>query len=97
MIRDKAKPIKQIENDQVIVTQWRFAPGAETGWHRHELDYIVVPEMDGDLLIESAQGSNTVNLKTAESYNRSKGVEHNVINANNFEFAFVEIELKPRS
>jgi quercetin dioxygenase-like cupin family protein len=41
--RPKAKAYKQFENDRVIVTQWRFAPGAETGWHCHGLDYIVVP------------------------------------------------------
>jgi hypothetical protein len=28
-----------IDNDTTRVTQWRFAPGAQTGWHRHE--YLV--------------------------------------------------------
>ena len=45
--RPKAIGTKQIENDRVIVTEWRFAPGAETGWHRHGHDYIVVPLFDG--------------------------------------------------
>ena len=31
------------DNDRVRVTEWRFGPGEETGWHRHELDYTVVP------------------------------------------------------
>ena len=30
------------ENGRVIVTEWRLAPGAETGWHRHAYDYVVV-------------------------------------------------------
>jgi hypothetical protein len=25
----------------VKVTRWDFAPGAETGWHRHGMDYVV--------------------------------------------------------
>ncbi len=96
MMRPKAKAYKQIENDQVIVTQWRFPPGGETGWHVHGYDYIVVPEMDGKLLIETKEGNNTATLTKAGSYSREAGVEHNVVNDNDFEFAFVEIELKPR-
>ena len=32
-------------------------------------------------------------LKTGQSYTRGAGVEHNVINANPYEFVFVEIEI----
>lgn len=92
--RPKATPHKQIENNRVIVTEWRFEPGAETGWHRHNCDYIVVPCMDGKLLLESTEGENIAELKEGESYFRSVGVEHNVVNVNEFEFYFVEIELK---
>ncbi len=35
VMRPSAKPTVQLENDRVIVTEWRFEPGAETGWHRH--------------------------------------------------------------
>ncbi|MGB5327190.1 MAG: cupin, partial [Gammaproteobacteria bacterium] len=38
--RKLAKPTVQLENDRVIVTEWRFAPGAETTWHRHAYDYV---------------------------------------------------------
>ncbi len=94
MIREKAKAIIQIENEKVVVTQWRFAPQAETGWHKHAYDYIVVPEMDGKLLIETKGGNDIVTMKTAQSYNRPAGVEHNVINVSDYEYAFIEIELK---
>ena len=40
-MREKAKPTVQIDDDKVKVTRWDFSPGAETGWHRHEMDYIV--------------------------------------------------------
>jgi len=32
------------ENDRAIVTEWHFAPGAETGWHRHSYDLILEVE-----------------------------------------------------
>ena len=65
------------------VTEWRFEPGAETGWHRHEADYVVVPLADGDLLLEQPGGSSrTATLKRHVPYARREGVEHNVINAN---------------
>lgn len=90
-----AVPAVQIDNDRVIVTEWRFAPGAETGWHRHAHDYVVVPLADGTLRITGADGQTTeASLRHGVSYTRTAGVEHNVTNANAFEFAFVEIELR---
>jgi beta-alanine degradation protein BauB len=52
-----AEAITHIENDRVIVTEYRFGPGDNTGWHRHAYDYVVVPLMDGKLRIESKQGN----------------------------------------
>lgn len=92
--RPKATAKKQIENDRVIVTEWRFAPGAETGWHCHNYDYIVVPGMNGNLLLETTDGNSIAELQEGESYFRPVGVEHNVVNANEFEFYFIEVELK---
>ena len=92
--RKKAKSTVQIENERVIVTAWRFDPGAETTWHRHAYDIVVVPQTTGRLLIETESGAYTSELVSGVSYARPKGVEHNVVNQNDFEFAFVEIELK---
>lgn len=89
-----AQPTVQIDNDRVRVTEWRFAPGTETGWHVHEMDYIVVPLYDGTLHIESESGATDVELHHGVSYARQAGVAHNVISNNQSEFAFVEIELK---
>jgi quercetin dioxygenase-like cupin family protein len=94
--RSKAIANKQIENEKVIITEWRFEPGAETGWHKHHYDYIVVPGMNGNLILETTSGESLAELQEGQSYYRSQGVEHNVINANDFEFYFVEIELKQR-
>ncbi len=89
-----AKPTLQIDNDRVRVTEWRFAPGAATGWHRHEMDYVVVPMLDGKLRLVEPEGTREVDLKAGVSYTRKAGVEHDVINANTYEYAFIEVELK---
>lgn len=91
----EAVPTVQVDNDQFRVTEWRFAPGAETGWHRHEMDYVVVPMTTGQLKIELPGDEIMMSdLKAGVSYAREIGVEHNVINANDFEFVFVEVEAK---
>jgi beta-alanine degradation protein BauB len=90
----KATAHLQVENERVIVTEWRFAPGAETGHHVHAYDYVIVPLLDGSLRIVDADGTRDVPLQAGVSYARPKGVAHNVINANAFEYRFVEIELK---
>ena len=92
--RPKAEAKIQIDNERVIITEWRFAPGAETGWHKHGYDYIVVPGMDGNLLLETQEGKSIAGLMSGQSYYRSIGVGHNVVNANDFEFYFIEIELR---
>ncbi len=90
----KAESIVQIDNERVIVTEWRFAPGAETGFHVHQHDYVVVPLVTGALRLEEPSGSRLAQLQAGVSYARPAGVAHNVINANAFEFRFVEVELK---
>ena len=89
-----AKATVLIDNDRVIVTEYRFAPGANTGWHRHGHDYVVVPLMNGRLKIVSASGETFADMKQGSPYFRNEGVEHDVINANDGEYAFIEIELK---
>jgi quercetin dioxygenase-like cupin family protein len=92
--RPLAVPTKQVENDRFIVTEWRFAPGAHTGWHRHEHDYVVVPMTSGPLLLETPDGVTSADLVAGIAYARQTGVEHDVINDNPFAFVFVEIEAK---
>ena len=89
-----AKAITHVENDRVIVTEYRFAPGASTGWHRHGHDYVVVPLMDGRVKLVTASGESFAELKMGVPDYRSEGVEHDVVNANEGEYAFIEIELK---
>jgi len=86
----------QMQDDpNVRVTRWDFAPGAETGWHRHGLGYVVVPVTDGTLLLELPGGGTAeAKLTAGVSYSRGPGVEHNVVNGGTAPLSFVEVELK---
>ena len=84
-----------IDNNVTRVTKWSFLPGEDTGQHIHHYDYVVVPIIDGKLKIIDKNGTETISeLKKGISYFREKGVNHNVINFNDFPFSFVEIEFK---
>lgn len=91
--RQKAEALVLIDEPHVRVTEYRFQPGAETGWHRHMADYVVVPLLDGELMLEEpGGGARTVRLGKHAPYARREGVEHNVINANAYPFSFIEVE-----
>ena len=73
--RPKAIPTVQVDDDTVRVTEWHFPPGAETGAHVHEMDYVVVPMTTGDLTIEMHDGTIVTSPLTAgKSYARKTGV-----------------------
>ncbi|HPW29328.1 MAG TPA: cupin domain-containing protein [Rhodoferax sp.] len=93
-MKPQAIPTVQIDNNRVIVTEWRFPPGAETGWHTHAHDYVVVPMTDGTLVLETDEGIKTSKLVKGISYTRNVGVSHNVINPGPGEVIFVEVEIR---
>jgi quercetin dioxygenase-like cupin family protein len=93
--RPPAVATVQIDDAHVRVTRWDFEPGAETGWHRHGMAYVVVPVTDGSLLLELPGGETaTASLTAGVAYARAAGVEHNVVNAGTAPLSFVETELK---
>lgn len=93
MTRTPAVPTQQVCNHRGIVTERRFAPGSETGWHVHAHDYFVVPQTDGILLLETKTGDRRSELHAGRSYAGLQGVEHNVVNDSDHEVVFIEIEL----
>jgi len=95
MSRPQASHEVLIDDGKVRVTRWDFAPGAETGWHRHGMDYVVTTLTPCHMLLEEpGGGSRRVNMEAGIAYRRSEGVEHNVINDGEKPMSFVEIELK---
>ena len=84
-----------VDDDRVRVTRFDFAPGAETGWHRHSMDYVITAVTDCHMLLENPDGSTRqVLVPAGTAYRRAEGVEHNVINAGDQVMSFVEVELK---
>ena len=93
-MRSRAESKVLQETERVIITQWRLTPGAETGWHRHAHDYVVVCLTAGRLVAETKDGEVTTELAFGQTYARPVGVEHNIVNPGPGEFAFIELELK---
>lgn len=83
-----------VDNERVRVSAWRFDPGAATGHHRHEFDYVVVPTTGGDFLIHDRAGETAFRMEPGKPYFREAGVEHDVINTGETDAAFIEIEIK---
>lgn len=94
--RAAAVPTVMVDNDRVRVTEWSFAPGAATGWHVHEMDYVITPVTSQPVdLVDEAGAVTRFDMQAGVSYFREAGVAHDVINAGDGELRFVEVELKP--
>ena len=89
-----AIPTVHIDNARTRVTEWRFPKrGDNTGWHRHQYDYVVVPLFDGFLDIVDKNGNvMQAPMQHGVPYFRQAGVEHDVLNGNDFACAFIETE-----
>ena len=84
-----------IDDARVIVTRFDFAPGDETGWHRHGHDYVITAVTDCPMLIEEPGGATRRVLVVAgTAYRRDAGVQHNVVNDGAAPMSFIEVELK---
>ncbi len=84
-----------IDDTRVRVTRFDFEPGQETGWHVHEMDYVITALTDCHMHLENPDGTTkNVTVPAGTAYRRDEGVEHNVINAGDTRMSFVEVELK---
>ena len=90
-----ARTTRTAADDRVRVTTLTFEDGDETGDHRHEYDYLVVPVTGGTFTVIERDGSTRDLVQEAGApYLGKAGTEHNVINASGRAATFVEIELK---
>ena len=84
-----------IDDDRVRVTRFTFAPGAQTGWHTHQMDYVITAITDCQMTLADPDGGvRDVLIKAGEAYRRDSGVHHNVINGGSQMMQFIEVELK---
>lgn len=97
MERPQAVATLLVEDEAVRVTRFDFVPGAETGWHRHGMDYVITAITDCSMRLEEPGGAvREVMVPAGAAYKRAAGVEHNVVNAGTGPMRFIEVELKPR-
>jgi beta-alanine degradation protein BauB len=95
MTRPTCTATQMVDDARVRVTRFDFAPGAETGWHRHGMDYVITTLTDCHMLLEEPGGaSRRVMIPAGTAYRRDQGVEHNVVNDGDAAMSFVEVELK---
>ena len=95
MNRSKATATVLVDDERVTVTRFDIQAGAETGWHVHSHDYVVIAVTDCAFLLEEPGGSSReTDVAAGQAYRRSEGVEHNVINRGARPMTFVETELK---
>ena len=90
-----AKATSFIDNERVIVTEYRFAARRQ---HRlaSARPRLCHRAADGRQAEDRSpsDGDSFAEMKKGVPYFRNEGVEHDVINANDGEYAFIEIELK---
>ncbi|MCR8547991.1 cupin domain-containing protein [Salipiger sp. P9] len=94
MAKTEAVATPLLSDEQTRTTRFDFAPGAETGWHVHDHDYVIVAVTDLTMRLELPGGeTREVFTPAGQAYRRDKGTEHNVINAGDAPMSFVEVEI----
>jgi quercetin dioxygenase-like cupin family protein len=83
------------DDDRVRITTWTFEDGEDTGHHRHEYDYVVVPISGGTFVVTEPDGTTREMTQHAATACLGRaGTEHNVTNRSGRAAVFVEVELK---
>lgn len=90
------------EDAATTVSLFTIAPGEETGWHRHEHDYLVVNLTDADIGFDIRQADGTIvpgatSNRARDTHTHPVGVEHNARNAGTNTVVLIEIEYKRKA
>ena len=94
--RPKAVPHVHISEPHVRVTEWRFAPAPRRAGTGTRPTMSSCPCSTATFCSRSRAAARARRRSSGMSLARREGVEHNVINANPYDYAFMEIEhLKP--
>jgi beta-alanine degradation protein BauB len=90
-----ARSTTSADTDRVRITTWTFEAGEDTGHHRHDYDYVIVPVTGGTFTITDSDGTTRqMTQEAAVAYLGRAGTEHNVISRSGRTAVFVEVELK---
>ncbi len=83
------------EDDKTRITSWRFAPGAETGWHYHGFDYVTIQKSGGRLKLENEAGEiKFIDYREDVTVAYSAPIRHKATNVSDEEVRVIEIEYK---
>ena len=83
------------EDSRTRVTLWLFQPGDQTGWHRHEWDYVTVQKSNGRLHLTASDGSESIiDYEDGRTMAWTAPIEHNAVNVSDQEVCVLEIEFK---
>ena len=83
------------EDKKTKITLWRFNPGAETGWHEHDVDYVTIQKSGGRLKLESDTGEvRFVDYEMDRAASYTAPICHNATNVSDEEVRVIEIEYK---
>ncbi len=84
-----------LDDDKTCITLFTLKPGEQTGWHRHEFDYVAVQQSTGRLHLDYADGSmRDIDYTPGVAMPVSAPVEHNAINVGDVDIVALEIEYK---
>ncbi len=86
-----------LENDTTRITFHRIKPGEQSGWHRHEYDYVGYHFATSNLSVEYGTGGSGKMISEegkANFYEVGDGFEHNVTNVGETDMVALEIEYK---
>jgi quercetin dioxygenase-like cupin family protein len=90
-----ARSERTADDDRVRITTWTFEDGEDTGHHRHEFDYIVIPVTGGTFVVTETDGTTReLTQEAGAAYLGHIGTQHNVTNCSGRTAMFVEVELK---
>ena len=92
---NSAEFIVLFEDSKTKITSWRFDPGAETGWHHHNYDYVTIQKSEGRLKIENENGEiHYIDYENNQAASYTAPIIHNASNVSNVEVRVIEIEYK---
>ena len=86
-----------LENESTRITYHHIKPGQETGWHRHDKNYVAYHLKSGNLIHQDSDGSSgTIKSESGKAsfYDVGNGFDHNAINVGEEDIIALEIEYK---
>jgi quercetin dioxygenase-like cupin family protein len=84
-----------LDNENTCITLFSIEPGEQTGWHKHEYDYVALQQSNGTLHLDNSDGTELeIDYTPGVALSVKAPVEHNAINVGVEKIIALEIEYK---